>query len=578
MTPSSSRVRIFVGEPVRYESERLVLNFVHEHLSQRSEWAYLFANFNVDGAQVDLLIATERNTLVVEAKTYTLPVRGGLDGPWELIGSARPRPTRNAYVQALAAKNALRDVMLQHDAGIGYPDAAVCIPKGVPGGSAIPAGDFKVGIGSLDELVARLDSCRGCSWDLALWEKVISSLRLQEVTTVDGATSPDYVLAQETLARYREAFLAFYDSGDRYVPDKYRRANEMLDFGGLNELVEQSQGVLIRGPSGCGKSLVARRLALAHLRRGGIPLFIGAKRFDGTLRRSLDGEIGLLDTASSAALLRAGRISAAPLLLVVDGCNECDEGLAVALARGVAAFASRYGASTLLTSQTLPDRADLLSLAEVTVEYPSLAMKRELANVSPSDASAAAKFVLLESVASGLEAVLVGEVGGLISGTSSRSALYDAYVRFRLGPHAFDGVRFLCALAKALVYRASSRISVRELDRMLVEERIALAVAQQMESTNLILRRANQVSFGHELFFASFAAEGAVRDAGSNGGHLLKALASPRFHAARALIVGAIEDQALLQTVLEGYRDPEVYVACIKGECGLDANRTQASG
>lgn len=40
---------------------------------------------------------------------------------------------------------------------------------------------------------------------------------------------------------------------------------------------------------------------------------------------------------------------------------------------------------------------------------------------------------LLESVSSGLEAVLVGQVGGSISGSPSRFALYDAYVRLRLG-------------------------------------------------------------------------------------------------------------------------------------------------
>jgi Nuclease-related domain len=572
MTPSASRVRIFIGEPIRYESERMVLKFLHEHLSQRDGWVLLLANFNAGGTQFDLLVATQQNTLIVEAKTYALPVRGGINGSWQIVRSGKPKATRNAYLQALAAKNAARDVMRQYVADVAYPDAMVCVPKGIPEGSDLPAADFKVGIGSLQELVARLDSTRGFGWDLSNWEKLVLDLRLQEVDDVDAATSEDYLDAQMKLTGYREAFLAFYDRDARYVPDEYRQAETVLDLPALDAMVQRSLPVLLRGPSGCGKSLAARKLAVAHLRRGGLPLFVGAKSFDGTLRKSLDNEIGLLSTASSSALLRAARLVGAPLLLIVDGYNECDESFAVALTRGTAAFAMRY-AGVLVTSQVAPARADLLALEEVIVQYPSPAMKRELACLSSVDAAAPGKLALLELVSSGLEAVLVGQVGGHISSTSSRSALYDAYARHRLGVHAFDGVRALCALARLLMRRASSRISSREFDRLLSEVNVSLPAARQIEAANLIVRRANQVSFAHELFFAFFAAEDAIRVSGGNKDLILKSLNSPRYHIGKSLLIGAFEDQALLYAVLSDCEDSEVYAASAKGECGPDAKR-----
>jgi len=108
---------------------------------------------------------------------------------------------------------------------------------------------------------------------------------------------------------------------------------------------------------------------------------------------------------------------------------------------------------------------------------------------------------------------------------------------------------------------------------LLGDEEVGYTVIKKMERANIILRRSNQVSFEHELFFASFSAEGVIRDAKGSSDCLLKALASPRYHASKTFIVGAIEDQALLTTVLADCLDSDVYVACLKGECGIEANQ-----
>lgn len=184
---SSSRVRLFVGEPIQHDSEREALRFAHRFLAQQSGWAFLIANFNTSGRQLDLLVATADNTLVIEAKGYSLPVRGGLNGPWDLIGPARPRSIRNAYGQALDAKNCLHDIMQSYAPEVGYPDAAVCVAPRIPAGSELTSGDFKVGVGSLEDLVVRLQEGRGCKWDERSWERFVSDFRLQEVGSVDAA-------------------------------------------------------------------------------------------------------------------------------------------------------------------------------------------------------------------------------------------------------------------------------------------------------------------------------------------------------------------------------------------------------
>lgn len=202
---ATPRVRLFVGDPIQHDSEREALRVAHRFLSQQSGWALLLANFNASGRQLDLLIATADNTLVVEAKGYSLPVHGGLNGPWELEGPVRRRSIRNAYGQALDAKNSLRDLMQSYAPEVGYPDAAVCVAPRIPVGSKLTDGDFKVGVGSLADLVNRLREGRGHKWDERSWERFISDLGLQEVHSIDAAISQDLFNAEILVEKYQNA-------------------------------------------------------------------------------------------------------------------------------------------------------------------------------------------------------------------------------------------------------------------------------------------------------------------------------------------------------------------------------------
>lgn len=137
MTPSpdtSPLIHIFIGAPVDYRSEHECLRAVYGALAKKHNWAYVFANFHAAGRQIDLAIFTEKTTLVIEAKGYSLPVRGGLNGQWEQLGPYGSKNIRNAYNQALDAKNALRDEIQKISRINDYPNGLVAVTPSVPKG------------------------------------------------------------------------------------------------------------------------------------------------------------------------------------------------------------------------------------------------------------------------------------------------------------------------------------------------------------------------------------------------------------------------------------------------------------
>jgi len=79
---------------------------------------------------------------------------------------------------------------------------------------------------------------------------------------------------------------------------------------------------------------------------------------------------------------------------------------------------------------------------------PDRSVKLSIAmNASAGQALPPGAEVLLDSVASGLEAGLVGEVGCEINTGASRYSLFDAFARKRLGGLASDGIRALLLIA-----------------------------------------------------------------------------------------------------------------------------------
>ena len=92
-----------------------------------------------------------------------------------------------------------------------------------------------------------------------------------------------------------------------------------------------------------------------------------------------------------------------------------------------------------------------------------------------------------------------------------------------------------------------------------------------MYETNLLTKRGDRASFGHELFLNAFTAESIIRRAYGKASDLSEMLRSPRHEDRRTLIVGAIDDDTVSTAVLAEIADATLIGECLSGQCGAHA-------
>lgn len=568
-------IRLFIGERIEHASDREILVTVCDALNKDAEWAYIFANFNVSGRQVDVAIFSATTTLVIEAKGYTQPVKGGVNGSWTQVGPYGSRKIRNGYTQALDAKNALRDVM----AGLfgplpGYPNALLAIAPAIPSGSSLPPSDFKVSIGGQDAVEVALRATSGALLNEEQCQALAAHLDLELVSGRDTAIHEAVLTSERTLLRYESSFLEFHGpTSKRLEDDQYNLGDKLIS---VSEVLEKAllsrSALLIRGPSGCGKSLLSARIATECFKARVLPIHIQGKDFEGKLQKIIDAELGLLGI-SARDLLRASRHLGRQLVLFLDGYNECPEPLRTVLTRALQAFSLRYGAGIVLTSQATLARQELLSIEEIHVSPPQSALKSRIAKLSPDDENFTNCQALLEIARSGLEAELIGQAAASLPAGASKFLIFDTVVRRRLGDSAAAGTRALCGFAEELISQTAFSLSVREFDRFCDATGVTDATRRVILESRLVSQRGDRISFSHEMFFSAFMAESAVRAARKDSERVQAVLRSPRFYGSKVLIIGAIEDDSTLRDVLDKNTDQGILESCVRGECGDAARR-----
>lgn len=576
----AAAIELYVGTAIEQGSEREVLAALTEGLSSTGRWAVILANIHIGGRQIDFVAATDSLTLVVEAKHFSARVRGKVNGLWRMhtCGGAW-KNVGNPYLQALQAKNVLRDqIQASYGERLGYPDACVVIAPKLPAGSDVPASDFKVAItdtACLAGLTARRSSLH-LSKDQ--WRAFAQGLRLRHVQTLDAACNPKLLEQHDLLADYRSEFLRTYfpDAG-ALKSDTYVMGGQRLDACQVaKRAMHEGEDLLIRGPSGCGKTLLAKNVAIHCLEQGHIPIFLQAKYFAGKLGESIEREAVLLGAPSAASLIRAASAIGSPLVLVLDGYNECPATEQLILTRSLAAAARRYGTRLIVSTQIDIARPDLIGATPVAVKEPDKALKMAIAESSAGRTGHPLGY-LLDSVSSGLEADLIGRVGASLADGASRFALFDAYARQKLGDDASEGIRLLAAIAGQLMGRMSFNLSIRDFDRVAAVERIHGDVLGRIVATGLVAKRSDRISFRHELIFSAFAAEFIVRQSNHDVEGVLRALRAPKYRNARSLILGAYDDDEFIASVLARTTDADLLQAASAGECGLAARRWVAA-
>ena len=571
----ATAVDIRIGGWVEHESERSTLREIVRLLASNGRPAVVFANFEVASRQIDLLVALDGLALVIEAKGFTRAVRGGENGAWQVhLASGHWRDFRNPYQQALGAALAVKDAM-GNFAGTGAPfvKAALVFVPGIPPGSRVFQGNRKVLVIGQDGLRAELGKRLSDDWSIDRWKEFASDLGLRSVSSVCAACDPGLAEAEDRLRQYRAMFCRTYGKGKALVPFLCRLDGETIPSDDVACLVfDRRGGLLLRGPSGCGKSMLITASGVAFGDLGGVPINLQGKEFGGSVKELVEREATLLGAPSGVQLLKDARQLGQPILFIVDGYNECAEDMQGRFTRAIAALAGRYEGGVVVASQVTPVRGDLLDLQEIDVPAPTMETKFAIAEAA-SEGKAQLELIerLLAAVSTGLEASLVGEVGATINPGSSRYALFDTFARNRLGRPAVDGIRVLSELAGWLCERFAFSLSIREFDRLMDVTSVPTELREQVIDRGLLALRGDRVSFPHEMFLDAFAAEAVVRQARGRPEPVLKAVASPLHAARKDLVIGAIDDDFLLERVLPKLEDHASIRACIQGQCGSHA-------
>ena len=443
----------------------------------------------------------------------------------------------------------------------------------IPHGSKTYQGDFKVSVIGLDGLDAELRKKQKDAWPLDRWIAFAEHLGLKPVTTMAAAYDPTLYEAEELLQQYVTEFRRANVYPEQFVPftcssDGRNISSEEV----IRQIAEERADILVQGPSGCGKTLMATQAGLAFIECGGIAITVPARDYSGSFKAALDREVGLLVSSGATKILKAARDLTRPLLFIVDGYNECTDSERASLTRGLAALARIYEGSVLVTSQILLARGDLLILRAVDVPPAEMETKTAIAlNAMGVDVLPSKLEDLLTAITTGLEARLIGEVGRQLNPDSSRYALFDAFARKRLDYAESEGIRLLSHIAGRLSDRVTFSMSVRDLDRLTDEVDLSSTISTRLLNTGLLIRRGDRIHFTHEMFFNAFASEDVIRRAAGQPAAVHRALSSPRHSGRQELILGAIDDDLLLDQVLDGLVDSESVACCLSGACGRRA-------
>ena len=553
---------IYLGEPIRHASERALLQHLEAMLSALGRPFILLANLTLDGRQIDCILATQETVILLEAKSSRLPIIGDINGGWSRLEADGSRsPFRNAYQQAVDAKNALRDVIGRTRAvGRWYPAASVVFTSGLAEGSQVTQGDWKAQVTTMDAL--RLGEGSGSPWSLDDWHRFAGDQNLVKVSIGEALAPPGLQEAYDLLRDYRDAVERDYGRGGLvWIADSEDQQSQ------VDQALANPVGWFLQAPSGCGKSLLMRDVAARIARSGGIVLFLQAKQYGGSWKALLQREVGLLSPKPIGRLARAAGDCGAPITIILDGLNELTEP-SNAL-RGLRALARRYEARLIVTSQ-LPAPPELSKLAALGFDRPTISLKHRIAQAGSGLLSPSARDALA-AAQSGYEAMMIGAIQHDLPRDLPRPHLVDLFIRARLGGSARAGSLALRRLAERLATEVAFSMSLTAFDEFVLSLDLADAAYEALFATGLLVRRAERISFSHEILQHACAAHALAQKAAAGPETYALLMRMPFLEGIAGDIISVIEDRSVCMTILGKAQSAQLLRSCADGLHGLIA-------
>ena len=370
----------------------------------------------------------------------------------------------------------------------------------------------------------------------------------------------------DLLKRYIDAVASEYGrDADHWLPETEEQRDELMKAAVVDA------GCFINGPSGCGKSLMAKWLTAKLATEGYPTFFLAAKNFSGSWADSFRREVGLLTNDAPDRLYRAIARFDKPVFLIVDGVNEFGAAAPDAL-RGIRALARRMGARLIITGQDAKPE-EFRGLRSVTIARPSLDLKQRIAHAVGKELTPAAQEVL-SVVGSGMEAELVGQIGGDLKANATRLLLVDQYVRKRLDRYARVGSFGLRRLANKLHEQVAFSMSETSFDGFMRVEGVGFAECDALFVAGLLIRRAGRVSFFHEMILNASAAFDLALTATIDPSSLGQRLSTPILEPIAGDIISALDNAAVCRDVLSEVTNSSLLVEAASGHYGSMATST----
>lgn len=574
---AANGIEIFLGHAIQDPTELRLLKRLRADLEAKVQSCIVLANFYVGRArtQIDFVVATKKGATVIEVKGYRYPVEGGVNGAWQSkVDETRRRriSSKNPFQQAIDARYAIADeVSTQFGIDSARSRQAIggnlCLfPAPLPS-SNIPEGNFKCTIGGYRELLEQIEEPRVGALPLTLWREFAQKLGLmpyvQDEPNADERFVADYATQWEaTLAAVNQPFVSPSLECDR---------REFTLVNGIERLREGASLFLV-GSSGCGKTRILEELSALASSTRMLPIAIEARVFEGEMRPLLERSVALATKHSLPEVLRVARRSACPLIIFVDGFNECPPAHQKTLVRSLLALRRRHNAQFVLTGQT--DFAVPWGPSDrVTVLEPSAEHLRAILEAHLGREATLLECDALEVVKTANDAAILADVMLDASRLDGRFALYSAFTRQRLGSGEAESHRALSELAMRMRERLISTVAehelVRELANILGSSTAAAQLGENAQRCGLLVRRAGKVFFRHDLIADYFSAEALlVRHLDANT--LNQALQRPIYASLAHFALGASDSVVYLDALLH---EPthELLIACLEGKCSSSA-------
>ncbi len=592
MAASNPDILLFVGDLLQEPSEIQFLNRLTSDLHKRQQTAIIFTNFHIGKAnqQIDFFVITPNCACVVELKSFTIPVFGQVNGPWELKSRdgnlVKSLGERNPYRQALDAKYAISDEM--HNLLAGHPDlpkpagnrkyvstieSLVCIFPEIPQGSNLTAGDFKAYVKDYaDSLSFLLINVRSPGWTRDDWIKLANRLNLQQ-RDVSRAVYPNQREASEQSESYLARFIDYYGRNlPELVPTQISADNKPCTLESLLNGLGIGNSQQVVGPSGCGKTHLVKHLAILSIGKGHAPIFISAKYFGGVFSDLLDRSVMHLYDGKGLELLATLSASGRTPFFIIDGVNECLTHRIPELLETTQAFALRGKHTIIFTSQKMIELLTEFEGSIIRLDYLTDLEKRKVLAAylhQPSENIG----TVLEVIKTPFEISLLAKSALELGSYFTKYTLFNSYARKSLEycENSSLAFRTLVNLGQIMAERLLTAIPESEFKRTfeLVSEdyRIRPDAFSVIPKSGLIEIKQGYCSFSHEMVQYFFEAEAFLSKHGSTQERASE-MERPRNHHLADFILGAQGDTQNTRIMIKSKPFHSLLLESIKGRYG----------